>query len=313
MSKVVCLGILVADVIAKPVDKIPEKGKLSLVDEIIIHTGGCAANTAIDLAKIGKDVGIIGLVGNDQFGKFLIKELRNENVDTKGLKVSDKSSSSVSLVLSSSDGERSFIHSYGTNAVFSEEDVDFDIIKECDILFVAGSLLMPNFDGEPTAKVLKKAKELGKYTVLDTAWDSTGRWMKAIEPCLPYIDLFIPSIEEAQMISGKEDEKDIAKEFMKRGTKNVVIKLGSKGCYINDGKEEAYIDCYKVNVVDTNGAGDSFVSGFITGIVNGWDLKKCGIFANAVGAHCVMSLGASSGIKGEEEILKFINEKNSDF
>lgn len=310
MSKVICLGILVADVIAKPVDKIPEKGKLSLVNEIVMHTGGCAANTAIDLAKIGKNVGIIGLVGNDQFGKFLVKELRKENVDTKGLKVTNKSNSSISLVLSSGDGERSFIHSYGTNALFSEEDVDFDIIKDSDILFVAGSLLMPNFDGEPTAKVLKKAKELGKYTVLDTAWDSTGRWMKAIGPCLPYIDLFIPSIEEAQMISGKEDEKDIAKEFIKRGTKNVVIKLGSKGCYINDGKEETYIDSYKVNVVDTNGAGDSFVSGFITGLVNGWDLKKCAIFANAVGANCVMSLGASSGIKSEEEILKFIKEKN---
>lgn len=309
MSKIVCLGILVADVIAKPVDSVPERGKLSLVDKVVMHTGGCAANTAIDLAKIGENVGIIGLVGKDEFGNFLMDELKREKVDTVGLKVTDRSSSSVSLVLSSSDGERSFILCYGTNGVFSEEDIDFNVIKNCEVLFVAGALLMPNFDGEPTARVLKKAKELGKFTILDTAWDSTGRWMKAIEPCLPYIDLFIPSLEEAQKISGKESENDIAKEFLSRGTKIVVIKLGERGCYVNDGVEEFYLECFKANVVDTNGAGDSFVAGFITGIVNGWDLRKSGLFANAVGAHCVTSLGASSGLKSKEEILKFI-EKN---
>jgi sugar/nucleoside kinase (ribokinase family) len=309
MSKIICLGILVTDVIAKPVDTVPEKGKLSLVDKVELHSGGCAVNTAIDLAKLGENVGIIGLAGKDAFGTFLMDKLKAEGVEVSGLKLTDVTNTSVSLVLSGSDGERSFIHSLGANAVFNEEHIDMEIIKNCEVLFVAGSLLMPAFDGESTARILKKARELGKFTILDTAWDSTGRWMKVIEPCLPNLDLFIPSIEEAKMLSGLEDEREIAQFFMDKGAKNVVLKLGSKGCYIKTGKEEeAFIDAYKVKAVDTTGAGDSFVAGFITGIVNGWDFKRCGNFANAVGAHCVMKVGASEGIKSKEEIIKFINE-----
>ncbi len=306
MSKIVCLGILVVDVIAKPVDSIPDKGKLSLVDTVELHSGGCAANTAIDLAKIGEDVGIIGLVGNDGFGDFLFNELSKEKVNTNGLRRTGKTNSSVSLVLSNSDGERSFIHCLGTNGIFRESDIDMSVIEKCDVLFVAGSLLMPSFDGEPTARILKRAKKMGKYTVLDTCWDSTGRWMRTIGPCLPYLDLFIPSIEEAQMLSGKTDEREIAADFLERGVLNVVIKFGSRGCYIKNKNEEHYVDAYKVDAVDTNGAGDSFVAGFITGLVNGWDLEKCGKFANAVGAHCVMKVGASTGIKSKREILQFM-------
>jgi len=309
VSKVVCLGILVVDVIARSVDTIPEKGKLSLVDKISVHTGGCAVNTAIDLAKIGEDVGLIGLVGNDSFGDILINTLKKEKVDIRGLKSTDNANTSASVVLSDNDGERSFLHCLGTNRIFTDKDVDIEVIKDCDILFVAGALLMPQFDGEPTARILKKAQELGKYTILDTAWDSTGRWMKSIGPCLPYLDLFIPSIEEAVMLSGEEDEKKIAKFFIEQGAKNVVIKMGSKGCFIKNDKEEIYVKSFEVDAVDTTGAGDSFVAGFITGLINGWNMKSCGEFANAVGAHCVTQVGASSGIKSRKEILKFIEDR----
>jgi len=308
LSKVVCLGITVVDVIAKSVDIIPDKGKLSLVDKIQLHTGGCAVNAAIDLAKLGEEVAVVGLVGRDGFGEFLINSLKAHGVNTDGIKTTYQTSTSTSVVLSNSDGERSFIHCLGANGIMTLEDIDFKEIEKCEVLFVAGALLMPPLDGEPTAEILRRAKEMNKYTILDTAWDSTGRWMKAITPCLPYLDLFIPSIEEAQMLSGIEDEKEIAKIFLELGAKNVVIKLGDKGCYIKNKTEEHYVKGYEVEVVDTNGAGDSFVAGFITGLVNGWDLKKCGNFANAVGAHCVMAVGASNGIKSKDEILNFINK-----
>ena len=311
MSKIVCLGILVADAIAKPVDMVPEKGKLGLVDTIELHTGGCAANASIDLAKMGQDVGIIGLVGCDGFGEFILNRLKTQKVDIAGLKITDKTTTSASLVLSNSDGERTFIHCYGTNAVFSEKDIDMNIIEKCELLFVAGSLLMPAFDGKPTANILRKAREMGKYTILDTAWDPTGRWMSAIGPCLPYLDLFIPSIEEAQMMSGKENEKDMAEYFLEMGAKNIVIKLGHRGCYIKNKNEEHHVDAFKVDAVDTTGAGDAFVAGFITGLVNGWNLRRCGEFANAVGAHCVIKMGSSEGIKSMEEIISFIEKRRN--
>lgn len=313
MADVTCLGILVADAIAKPVIEIPDSGKLSLVDQIELHTGGCATNTAIDLKKIGMSVSIVGKIGDDGFGKFLYSSLSEEGVDVRGLKRDANSNTSASMVLVSEDGERSFIHCLGSNATFCEEDIDYDIIKESKILFVAGALLMPNFDGEPTAKVLKWAQENEIYTVLDTAWDSTGRWIKAIGPCLPYLDLFMPSIEEAEMLTGKDDVDDMADIFLEMGAKNVVIKMGTQGCFIKNAEEQHEIPAFKVDAVDTTGAGDAFVAGFITGLLQEWDLKKSGIFANAVGAHCVMEMGASNGIKPLDEIIAFIVEQNGEF
>ena len=114
------------------------------------------------------------------------------------------------------------------------------------------------------------------------------------------------------MLSGKEDPNEIADIFLSMGVKTVVIKMGKDGCFIKDEKGEKYlIPTYdKVKAVDTTGAGDSFVAGFLTGHVNGWSLIQCGKFANAVGTHCVMAAGASTGIKSFEQITEFI--KNYD-
>lgn len=312
MFDVTCLGILVADAIAKSVDDMPEEGKLTLVNQLSLHTGGCAVNTAIDLSRLGVNTALVGKVGKDGFGEFMANSLKKENVDTSGLVIKEGINSSASVVLVSKSGERTFLHCIGSNADFVYEDVNFDIIKNSRILFVAGTNLMPNFDGIPCSKVLKKAKELGVYTVLDTAWDATGRWMEIVEPCLPYLDLFIPSYDEARMIAGKDDIEEIADEFIARGVKLAVIKLGEKGCFIKNKDGEKYtVPAYSgIKVEDTNGAGDSFVAGFIAGILQKWDLEKCGRFANAVGAHCVMGVGASTGIKSMQEILKFMEEKD---
>lgn len=261
---------------------------------------------------MGVDAGIITLVGSDGFGRFIEQKLREEHVNLEGLKFYEGANTSSSVVLSNRDGERSFLHYLGTNGILSEEHIDLGIIRQCDLLFIAGSLLMPAFDGEPTARILKTAKELGKLTVMDTAWDSTGRWMDVIKCCIPYIDFFMPSIEEARMISGKENEREIADGFLKMGAKAVVIKLGSKGCYVRDKENDFYVDAFKVRAVDTNGAGDAFVAGFITGLVNGWPLKQCAVFANATGAKCVMKLGASDGIKSKDDVLSLIGSKYAD-
>jgi sugar/nucleoside kinase (ribokinase family) len=310
MHKVTCLGIIVADVIAKPVDNLPQKGKLDLVDQLELHLGGCASNAAVDLQKIGIQTAVIGRVGNDGFGKFVINEMRLNGVEVGGIKISNESKTSASVVAVHSNGERSFIHHLGANADFSIDDINLQIIYDAPILFVAGALLMPSFDGIPSSKVLQKAQSANVITVMDTAWDSTGKWMDSIKPCLPHLDYFIPSLEEAEMISGKKQPEEIADVFLQNGVKNAVVKLGSNGCFIKNNRGEKYfIEAYKnIRVADTTGAGDSFAAGFIAGLTMGWDLKMCGKFGNAAGAHCVMEIGATTGLKKMNEILEFINK-----
>lgn len=310
MFDVACLGILVADAIAKTVDEIPDRGKLQPVDQISLHTGGCAMSASIDLAKLGMKAAILGKVGRDGFGEFIVNSLRNQGVNTDGLVVKDGINTSASLVLVASTGERTFLHCFGSNADLSYEDVNFDIIKNSKILFIGGTNLMPKFDGIPCSKVVKKAKEMGVYTALDTAWDASGRWMEIVEPSLPYLDLFIPSYDEARMIAGKDEPEEIADVFLSKGVKLAVIKLGKEGCFIKskDGEKSTIPTYSDIKAVDATGAGDSFVAGFLTGVLQGWDLYKCGKFANAVGTHCVMEVGATTGIKKMEDILEFMKK-----
>ena len=309
MPDVTCLGILVADLVGKPVDVYPDRGKLTLVDQLELHSGGCAANTSVALTKIGISTGIIGKVGADGLGDFMVGVLQKYGISTANVVRDRHVGTSGTMVMVHSDGERSFIHYLGANAALTEEDVDFRQLDGTKILHVAGSFLMPGIDGEPTARVLRKAQEIGIITTLDTAWDSKGRWMSLLKPCLPYIDYAVPSIEEARMVTGKHDPADVAKVLMDNGVKAVALKMGVDGCYIRSADVELKIPKYNVEAVDALGAGDCFAAGFLTGIIKGWDLQKTGRFANAVGASCVMALGATTGVKSLDETLAFMESR----
>jgi sugar/nucleoside kinase (ribokinase family) len=311
MFDIACVGILVADAITKTVDKMPEKGKLGLVDSLELYSGGCAMNASIDLAKLGANVALIGMIGNDGFGTFLKSELNNYGINTEGLVINKATNTSASVVLVDSSGERTFLHYIGANGVFSEQDINYRIIENSKIVFIAGSMLMPSFDGEGCALTLKKAKDMGKITVLDTAWDDKGRWMQVLEPCMEYLDYFVPSIEEAEQLSGEKEPEKIAKVFFNKGVKTVVIKLGKDGCYMQENAEAegVYIPTYShIKPVDTTGAGDSFCAGFLYGLSNGMTILESCKLANAVGTHCIMATGATTGIKSYDEIAKFMEE-----
>jgi sugar/nucleoside kinase (ribokinase family) len=304
MPDVVCLGQFTADVVVTPVSSLPEKGKAAFVDSISLHNGGCACNTAVALGKLGIDTAVIGKVGCDTFGDFLIKVMNDANLDTSGMVRDSSVYTSTTTVLISPDGERSFLHYYGGNARISEDDVNYDTIKKAKILHVAAAFLVPGLDGEPMARVLEKARQMGVTTSLDTAWDAEGRWMQLLEPCLHHVDIFIPSIEEAQILSGKQDAAEIAEFFLDYGIGTVILKLGEDGCYARTHDSELAVPAFKVDkVVDTLGAGDAFAAGFLAAKVNAWDLKKACTFANAAGASCVTARGAS-GIKPMNEIMR---------
>jgi len=303
-----CLGILVTDIIVKTVDRYPVRGKLRLVDDIKLCSGGCAANTGIDLAKLGVKTRVMGKLGEDGFGDFLINTCRKHGLDVQGIVRDNSVGTSTTIVMVHSDGERSFLHSLGANAQFCEDDININLLIECQILHIAGFFLLPKLDGLPVASLLKKAKETGTITSLDTAWDARGRWMKLLEPCLPYLDIFLPSIEEARMITDAETVEEIAKILIDKGVKIVGLKMGKEGCYIRTKSKKIRIPAYPVEVIDTTGAGDAFVAGFLTGILKKWPLEKTGRLANAAGALSTTAIGATDGLISLEKTLEFMNK-----
>lgn len=308
MKKVACVGILVADVMVSGMNGTPNKGELARVDGVTIHNGGNAMTAAINLTKLGVETRMVGKVGCDLFGQFLEERLNAHGVDTRGLKKDENTNSSVSIVLLDKSGERSFLHTVGTNGTLTESDIDYSIINECDLVFLTGTYLMDTFDGAETALFLKKCKEMGKTTFLDVCWDANGCWASVLDPAMPYIDYFMPSIDEAINIAGCNSLEEMANVFMSKGVKNVVIKTGKTGSYMrlsdwNEGK--TYPSLKGVTAVDTTGAGDSFCSGFLSAFARDLSPEECIKIANTTGAMCVTAKGATTGIRSFEETLEF--------
>lgn len=307
MGKVLCVGGVTTDLLVKPVDRLPSPGALQQVDSIATSVGGCATNCAIDLAKLGVPAAVACRVGRDQYGDFVASVLEENGVDTAGL-VRGEEPTTVSVVCVHSNGERSFLYYPGSTAAFCLEDMPPKALEGCGVVFVAGAMLMSRFDGEPCGWFLDRCRKEGRYTVMDTSWDVEGVWLPKIQASLEGLDLFMPSYEEAKELSGQEEPEKIARFFQDLGVKAVVVKMGAKGAFFQPPKGEGqYFPTYRqIKPVDTTGAGDSFCAGVLAGLAMDWPLSRCIPFANAVGTHCVMEIGASKGIRPMEEILAFM-------
>ena len=302
MVDVVCLGILVADVIARPVDELPH-GAVSLMDEISLHGGGCALNTATGLARLGLSVLVVGKVGKDTFGDFVVELLDDRGLDTRGVLRDPAVTTSATVVLVDSAGERSFLHLPGANGALGDEELPPEIFAG-RALHVAGALVMPALDGDPTAGLLAEAQRRGVHTSLDTVYDATGHWER-VQPCLPHLDLLMASLAEARGISGEQEPANAAAWFRDRGVAEVALKLGPDGCYVAGAEFEGDVPAFPVHVVDGTGAGDAFAAGIIYGRLAGWPLADAARLANATGALATTAVGATEGLLDLDETRAF--------
>src|SRR5581483_6920208 len=263
---------------------------------------------AIGLARLGFRAAVIGKVGADGFGDFVINRLNQEDVDTRGIRRDVKVGTSFTFVMIAPDGERAFFHYVGANGALTLDDVDFDAITQTQVLDIGGSFVMPGIDGEPTAEILRRARRAGVITTLDTVWNAAIDQYATIKPSLEWLDYFLPSLGEAKLIAAAasaahDSPSDIAQFFLDHGVKTVGLKMGLEGCYIRTRDLALKIPAYQVETVDNTGAGDAWRAGFIAGIVQGWALERTGRLANAVGASCVTAIGCTAGIKSLPETL----------
>ncbi len=305
---VACVGIVVADCVARPVLKQPQLGQLELVDTIGLYSGGSAASTGYDLAKLGVGVALIGRIGADGFGDFLEAEARRVGCDSSLLKRDLTAGTSSSLVTVTPDGERTFLHSIGANAKLTPSDVPLEDLKArgCKVLHLAGFFILTAMEGErgePASDLFARATELGITTSLDCVWDATGRWSSLIAPVLEQTDIFCPSIHEARAIVGLPESaspREIALGLFALGVRQVVaLKMGPQGSFVMDkGGEHHDVLAPSVEAIDGTGAGDAFIAGFLAARLRGFDLLESARIGNATGALCVSALGATGGVIG---------------
>lgn len=304
---VLCVGQLAADILVRPVERVDFGVDTKRVEGIDIKSGGDGLNVALGLARLGNRVGFCGKVGNDQLGDYLAGVIRGAGIDDQGLRRTDEATTCACLVLINRTGDRSFFYYGGANELFSPHDVDESLAVEAAIVHIGGTYLLPLLDGGGAAELFERARAAGKLTSMDVTWDVTGRWLSVIEPCLPHLSYFMPSIREAERIAGRGEPEAIAAFFEERGVGTTVIKLGDKGCYVKPrGKPGISVHAFPARVVDTTGAGDSFVAGFLTGVLRQWDPRRCASFACAVAAMNIQHVGATGGIPSFDEALRFM-------
>ncbi|MCI8335271.1 MAG: carbohydrate kinase family protein [Lachnospiraceae bacterium] len=300
---VLCVGLMVCDIMAKPFSAgILEKDhtKVNCID---MRVGGDAFNVAANLTALGTDNTLCSRVGRDHMGSFALKFAAAAGIGTEHILAGEKPTS-VSLVMLEENGERHFASQDGASQFITGEEISDALLGEHDILYIGSLGDLPGLDRERLHALLKRAKEHGMLTAMDITGEPGPEAMDYLLPSLPMVDFFLPSDYEAMKIADCSTPREAAQKFADLGVKHVIVKQGAKGCsYLPKegcGEYRSY-PAFRTKAVDTTGAGDAFVAGFLSAYCGGFSIEECIAVALRVGAECVKSLGANVALKRMDE------------
>ena len=300
MKSICIFGVFVADLCFVG-SKIPIKGQTILGKKHIVGPGGKGSNQAIAAARLNGDISFITKMGKDSHSEMAFDLYKEAGVKTHSIIQDEKLFTGVAGIMIDEDGNNAIniISGAAEHLVNSDVDNHIETIKKSEIF-----LTQMETPDETTIYALKKAKENGCITILNPA---PAR--KIDEGNFKLIDFFTPNETEVEFYLNKkietsEDIKNAANELLKKGIKNVIITLGEKGIYFSNGKENFFLEAYKLKqaVLDTTGAGDAFNGAFAVGLANDLDLKEALSFANKVAGISTTRLGAASSMPFVKEL-----------
>ena len=302
--EVLCAGIVVADHVCSPIQRLPAAGELVTADRLLLTLGGCAANTAVDLAKMGVRSAVAGRVGDDLLGRVVADMLTDASVDTTRLRAIPGEATSQTLIVNVAGQDRRYIHSFGANKGFRAADIPL----AGSILYLGGFLLMSELTGKSLTPVFQRCREKGIRTFLDVVTPPDVDYRGELEPLLPFTDVFKCNSDEARLITGESDNFRQVQSLRAMGAATVIVSLGGDGALLvnRDGVWRAA--AFPVEFVDASGGGDAFDAGFIYGMLNHFDVEDCLRYASALGASCVRAIGTTPGVFTRGECEAFLRE-----
>ena len=320
-------------------------GQLLEVGRAILSTGGPVSNTGLALHKLGISTRLMGKVGTDSFGRLICRIIAGHNTDlTKGMIEVSGEVSSYTIILNPPDADRMFLHCPGCNDTFGAEDVDYGMLTEGRLFHFGYPPLLRRTienDGTELIEILRRAKDCGITTSLDlcmpdpNGYSGSADWRRILSAALPYVDIFLPSLEETLFTlypSGFRDFRDgasappdvdyfellgsIGAELLAMGPAVVGLKLGERGLYLRTGGRQAWArsgralpenlepwlnrelwsPCFQAKVVGTTGAGDATIAGFLAALLRNDSPEECCTMACAVGACNVEAADALGGL-----------------
>ncbi len=302
------MGFYTFDCLGWPFTAVPPGGGCLPLDEFTLAVSGAAGTAAIAAAKMGLRTLAVGGVGDDLMGDWVLQRLAHFGVDLSCMQRRAHWKTSSSIVTTRADGSRPALHRAGATADFLVDDEMLAKVVDATVVHAGGVGLMKAMDRGRTAQVLRAAKAAGATTTVDVFAGSPDD-LPAVAAVLPWTDYFMPSIEEAQALSGAPDRERAARFFLERGARACVLTLGADGAYYLDRDGRSFhMPAFDVAVKCTCGCGDAFNAGFAVGLVRGFGIEDTVRFAQATSALNSTGLGSQAGVESFEHTLAFARE-----
>ena len=296
-APVVCAGIVVADVFVPPLARLPEPGELVATGDFVVETGGCAANAATALARLGVRPAVVAKVGDDVFGTFVENELSAAGVDVGGIGRAPGLGTSKTVIVPVAGEDRRYIHTFGANAALCAADLAPAIATAPDAIYVGGFLVLPALRQDELAEQLRRARAAGARVVFDVVAPA-GRQLSLddVAGVLPEVDYFVPNDDEAAALTGESDPRRQAERLRGLGAGTVIVTMGERGLVAVSAGETIELPAPGVDFVEPSGAGDAFAAGLVYGLLQSWSLCRCLEFASVIGASACTKLGCTAGL-----------------
>ena len=322
-------GNLIVDSV-KEINVYPSEGMLSKISSVQMSVGGCVSNTAIDIARIDSALRVeaLGMVGADSHGEYLLDMLRQNGVDTHGVKVNDREMTSFTDVMTvSSSKARTFFYANGANGVFGFEDIDFGSVQS-RFFHIGYALLLDGFDapdaeyGTVMAKTLAHAQSKGLKTSMDVVSEEGDRFSAVVTPSLKYCDNIIINEVEASMICGIPVRKGstldtdalraVCDKLMAAGVReHVVIHAPEGACALMRDGSFVYTPSLRLPagfIKGTVGAGDAFCAGVLYSLYREYGIREALEIGAGAAACSLSAMNSIDGMKGLSDIRALIEQ-----
>ncbi len=298
MSDILVIGSLNADLVVKS-PRFPKPGETISGEDLQIIAGGKGANQAVAVARQGVDVAMVGRVGNDSFASFLVNNLKANKINTTHV-LETESATGTAIIVVDSSGQNSIVLSPGANGKVTSKDVDS--APDAKILLLQFEIPM-----ETVLYATKVYKSKGTKVILNPAPAK-----EISDELLSHVDILIPNESELSLLSNKsvtdiKSAEVAAKDLLKHGIETIIVTLGENGALIVDSKQATHVNTYQVDVADTTAAGDSFIGGFSSALLQNKSLEESVRYGCACGALATTKFGAQPSIPTKEEVEKFIS------
>jgi sugar/nucleoside kinase (ribokinase family) len=270
--------------------------------------GGCAANVAVDLVKVGVKVGVSGCVGDDSFGDVVLHRLEAGGADTRGVYRVAGVGTASTMIVNVKGQDRRFISTPGANHRFTVEHIPAEWVRQAKVFYVGGYLMMPKLEGEALVDLFRTARRAGARTVLDVVLLGGENHAKTLAQILPQTDVFLPNTDESAVITGLTDPLQQAEYFRAAGAQTVVITQGERGSLLVSDRLRLRAGVYPIEVVGGAGSGDAFDAGYIAGLLAGEGPEGCLRWGSALGASCVRAIGTTESVFNRAEAEAFLRQ-----